>query len=103
MTQSAKAGSTVEDVDLVADAHLDARGVSAVAQVLGLWSGRGAAHAPKLDPHKNLGLLNDHLLQFSGELELCAISCRRKMLIIRTIFPNSSCYLDANKGDQSYG
>src|ERR1700693_1676551 len=52
VTQHAKAGAAVEDVDLIAQTHFDAGGVASVAQVLGLWSGRGAAYAPKLDSHK---------------------------------------------------
>ena len=47
-----EAGAAVEDVNLISDAHFDAGGIASVAQVLGLWSGRGAAHAPKLNLHK---------------------------------------------------
>src|ERR1700741_5421690 len=47
-----KSGAAVENVDLVSDAHFHAGGVASIAQVLGLWSGRGAAHAPKLNLHK---------------------------------------------------
>src|ERR1700675_468726 len=52
VSQHAKAGAAVEDVNLIAQANFDAGGIAPVAQVLGLWSGRGAPHAPKLDSHK---------------------------------------------------
>ena len=52
LPQNAKAGATVEDENVIAVAHLHAGGVASIAQVLGLWSGRGAAHAPKLNLHK---------------------------------------------------
>ena len=52
VAQHAEAGAAVEDVDLISQAHFDAGGIASVAQVLGLWSGRGAAHAPKLNSHK---------------------------------------------------
>src|SRR5579885_22914 len=47
-----ESGATIEDVNLVSDAHLHARGVAPVAQILGLWSGRRAAYAPKSNLHK---------------------------------------------------
>src|ERR1700733_4386753 len=43
--------AAIEDVNLVADAHFDAGGISSVAHVVGLWSGRRAAYAPKLNSH----------------------------------------------------
>src|SRR5579872_2916506 len=52
LAKHTKAGAAIEDVDLISDAHFHAGGVASVAQVLGLWSGRGAAHAPKLNLHK---------------------------------------------------
>ena len=52
VSQHAEAGAAVEDEDAISQTHLDAGGISPVAQVLGLWSGRGAAHAPKLDSHE---------------------------------------------------
>src|SRR5438270_13925489 len=58
MSQYAKAGAAIEDVDLISDAHFYARGVAPVTQVLGLRSGRRAAHSPKLDAHKFLSVLS---------------------------------------------
>src|ERR1700751_1940316 len=52
--EHAKSGTAVKDKDLVSDAHFDAGGVASGAQVLGLWSGRGTAHPPKLNSHKLL-------------------------------------------------
>src|SRR5215469_1563793 len=48
-----KPRAAVEDVNLVSDAHFYAGGVTPIAQILGLWSGRGTAHAPKLNLHKS--------------------------------------------------
>ena len=50
--QYAEAGAAIEDVDLISQTHFDAGGIAPIAQVLGLWSGRGAAYAPKLNSHK---------------------------------------------------
>ncbi len=50
--QHAESRAAVEDVDLISDAHFHAGGIASVAQILGLWRGRGTAHAPKLDSHK---------------------------------------------------
>src|SRR5580765_6642004 len=52
MAKHTESRAAVEDVDLISDAHFHAGGIASVAQVLGLWSGRGAAHAPKLNSHK---------------------------------------------------
>ena len=52
VAEHAEPGTAIEDINLISDAHLDAGGIASVAQVLGLWSGRGAAHAPKLNLHK---------------------------------------------------
>jgi hypothetical protein len=52
VAEHAESGAAVEDVDLISDAHFDAGGVASVAQILGLWSGRGTAYAPKLNSHK---------------------------------------------------
>ncbi len=52
VAEHTKAGAAVENINLVSDAHFYAGGVASIAQVLGLWSGRGAAHAPKLNLHK---------------------------------------------------
>src|SRR5215471_8163317 len=51
VSEHTKAGAAVEDVNLVSDADFYAGGVASVAQILGLWSGRGAAHAPELNLH----------------------------------------------------
>src|SRR6185312_4865520 len=51
LAQCAKSGTTVEDVEIVAQAHFDAGGVASVAQVVGLGSRRRSADAPELDPH----------------------------------------------------
>src|SRR5579864_9646548 len=50
--QHAESGAAVKNINLIAQAHFDAGGVASIAQVLGLWSGRGAADAPKLNSHK---------------------------------------------------
>src|SRR5438270_1231648 len=52
MAQHAESSAAIEDVDAIPKAYFHARGIPPVAQVLGLWSGRGTAHAPKLDEHK---------------------------------------------------
>src|SRR5215831_15517484 len=52
VAEHAKPSAAIEDVDAIPKAHLHARGVPPVTQVLGLWSRRGAAHAPKLNEHK---------------------------------------------------
>src|SRR5262249_157014 len=49
--QHSKARSAVEDVEAVAEPHLDTGGVASVAHVPGLRSGRRTAHSPELDPH----------------------------------------------------
>src|SRR5438270_14072497 len=51
VAQDAKAGAAVENVDVVAKTHFNAGSIASIAQVLGLWSGRRAAHTPKLQSH----------------------------------------------------
>src|SRR4051812_47588676 len=52
VAEHTKSCAAIEDVNLISDADFYARGIPPVAQVLGLWSGRGTAHAPKLNLHK---------------------------------------------------
>src|SRR5580700_5089039 len=52
LAQNAESCAAIEDVDAVAETHLDAGGVASIAHVLGLWGGRGTANAPELDPHR---------------------------------------------------
>jgi len=52
VAEHTKSGAAVEDVNLISDADFYALGIPPVAQVFGLWSGRGTAHAPKLNLHK---------------------------------------------------
>jgi len=83
MAEHTESRAAVEDVDLISDANFHAGGIASVAQVLGLWSGRGAAHAPKLNSHKSRmtpvldDLLNNNLpvktLIIRGILEILAI------------------------------
>ena len=40
LSEHAKAGAAVEDVNLISNAHFDARGIPSIAHVLGLRSGR---------------------------------------------------------------
>src|SRR5947209_3658469 len=54
VAEDTKAGAAIEDVDLVSDAHFHAGGITSVSHVLGLWSRRGTAHAPKLHSHVSL-------------------------------------------------
>src|SRR5207248_10138380 len=49
LAQVAKAGAAVEDVNLAVDPDFDARGVSAIAEILRLRCGRRSAHAQ--EPH----------------------------------------------------
>src|SRR4051812_7801142 len=63
VSEHTKAGAAVEDEDLVSDPHFDAGGIASVAHVLGLWSRRGTAHAPKLHSH-----MSSVLAQFGGTL-----------------------------------
>ena len=51
VAEHTKSGAAVEDVNLVSNAHFYAGGVASIAHVLGLWSGRGTAYAPKLHSH----------------------------------------------------
>ena len=51
VSEHTESGAAVEDVNLISDAHFDAGGVASVAHVLGLWSGRRPAYAPKLHVH----------------------------------------------------
>jgi hypothetical protein len=51
MAQDTKAGAAIEDVYLVAEAQLDAGGISSVAHVFGLWRGSRSPHTPKSNPH----------------------------------------------------
>src|SRR5216683_192908 len=52
LPQNAKAGATIKNVKLFADAHLDAGGIAAIAHVFRLRGRRGTTHAPKLDSHR---------------------------------------------------
>ncbi len=51
LSERAQSGAAVEDEEAVADAHFDAGGVASIAQVVGLGSRRGPAHAPELNTH----------------------------------------------------
>jgi len=51
LAEHAESGAAIEDEDAITHAHFHAGGVASVAQVLGLWRGRGAAHAPELNSH----------------------------------------------------
>ena len=53
VTEHTKPCAAVEDVNLVSDAHFYAGGIAPIAQILGLWSGRGTTYAPKLNLHKS--------------------------------------------------
>src|SRR5581483_9038545 len=46
-SEHAEAGAAVKDINPVFNAHFDAGGVASVAEIFGLWSRRGPAHAPK--------------------------------------------------------
>ena len=50
-SEDTESGAAIKDVDLIVDPHFHAGGVASVAEILGLWSGRGPAHAPKLYLH----------------------------------------------------
>src|SRR5438270_3383215 len=84
MSQYAKAGAAIEDVDLISDAHFYARGVAPVTQVLGLRSGRRAAHSPKLDAHKLL------LVRCGSHVPReCSRSAARKLADLSVFNPHS--------------
>ena len=51
LAEIAESGAAIEDVDVVVDAHFDAGGVSAIAHVLPLRGGSGAANSPESDLH----------------------------------------------------
>src|SRR5262245_60327855 len=51
LAERAKAGTAIKNIEVVAETHLHAGGVSPVAQVPGLRSWRRPAHSPELDPH----------------------------------------------------
>ena len=50
-SEDTETGAAIKDVNLIVDAHFHAGGIASVAEILGLWSGRGPAHAPKLNLH----------------------------------------------------
>src|SRR5258708_7132759 len=51
LPEAAEARSAIKNIEVIAEAHLDARGVPSIAQVPGLRSRRRPAHSPELDPH----------------------------------------------------
>jgi hypothetical protein len=52
LSQNPKAGTTIEDVEIVPDAHFHAGGIASIAHIFGLRSRRRPANSPELDPHK---------------------------------------------------
>ena len=52
MSQHAEARATVEDVEVVTEAHLHAGSVASVTHILRLGSGRRSANSPELNTHK---------------------------------------------------
>ena len=52
LAEDAESGTAIEDVDLIAQANLNAGSIASIAHVLGLWGWRGTAHAPELDEHR---------------------------------------------------
>src|SRR5580700_11135119 len=68
LAQNAESCAAIEDVDAVAETHLDAGGVASIAHVLGLWGGRGTANAPELDPHRLPG-------RARADSDLSLVSC----------------------------
>ena len=59
VTQHAQAGAAIEDVELVAEAHLDTGSVPSIAEILGLRSGGRPAHSPELEMHTTPLLLDE--------------------------------------------
>jgi hypothetical protein len=81
--QDPESRAAVKDINLISNAHFDAGGVSSVAQVLGLWSGRGSPHAPKLDLHtlfSQSSRLQESSQQFDRYLARVAAAARLQRL-----------------------
>jgi len=53
LTEWAETSAAIEHIESIFEAHLDARRVAPVAQVLRLGCGCGSPHTPKLDSHKS--------------------------------------------------
>src|SRR5580692_5495759 len=51
MAKQPEAGAAIENIELVAEAHLYAGGVTSVAHISGLRSRRRSTDSPELDPH----------------------------------------------------
>src|SRR5580700_2605905 len=85
LAQNAESCAAIEDVDAVAETHLDAGGVASIAHVLGLWGGRGTANAPELDPHRLPGRTRAVSRLILGILRRCAASVNCRVGSQRTI------------------
>src|SRR5439155_5379364 len=78
LTEATKSCAAVENKNLLAGAHLHARGIPSVAKIFRLGSRHRTAHAPKSDSHSSCRSLvhlqpGDEIRQFMGWFTLCSL------------------------------